>query len=63
MRPRARRRVQSAIPIGECNRLERRLLASRQLVDRLAMPHDVTPKSMGLVELRGAGATEIVALA
>lgn len=48
---------------GECNRMGRRLLASRQLVDHLTMPHDVTPKSMGLVDLRGVGATEIVALA
>ena len=48
---------------GECNRLGRRLLASRELVDRLTMPYDVTPKSMGVIDLRGAGATEIVALA
>ena len=48
---------------GECNRLGRRLLASRGLVDRLTMPDDVAPTSMGMIELRGVGATEIVALA
>ena len=49
---------------GECNRLERRLLVSRQLVDELELPADVTPLSMGLVELRGTEAPmELVALA
>ena len=48
---------------GQCNRLQRRLLASQQLVDQLKIPGDVTPQSMGLIELRGAGAAEIVALA
>ena len=48
---------------GQCNRLQRRLLASQQLVDQLKVPRDVTPQSMGLIELRGAGAAEIVALA
>ena len=48
---------------GQCNSLQRRLLASQQLVDQLMIPGDVTPQSMGLIELRGAGAAEIVALA
>ena len=48
---------------GQCNRLQRRLLASQQLVDQLKVPENVTPQSMGLIELRGAGAAEIVALA
>ena len=48
---------------GQCNRLQRRLLASQQLVDQLKIPGDITPQSMGLIELRGAGAAEIVALA
>jgi len=49
---------------GECNRLERRLLASRQLVETLELPDDVAPQSMGLVELRGTEMPmEIVALA
>ena len=48
---------------GECNRLGQRLLASRELVDNLTMPLDVTPTSMGMIDLRGIGATEIVALA
>ena len=48
---------------GQCNRLQRRLLASQQLVDQLKIPGNVTPQSMGLIELRGAGAAEIVALA
>ena len=49
---------------GECNRLERRLLVSRQLVDELELPADVTPLSMGLVELRGTEAPiELMALA
>lgn len=48
---------------GQCNRLQRRLLVSQQLVDQLKIPGEVTPQSMGLIELRGAGAAEIVALA
>lgn len=48
---------------GECNRLGRRLLASRQLVDHVSIPGDVSPRSMGMIDLRGAGALEIVALA
>jgi adenylate cyclase len=48
---------------GQCNRLGRRFLASRQLVDQVTIPADVSPKPMGMVELRGAGAAEIVALA
>lgn len=48
---------------GECNRLERRLLASRQLTDQLDIPQDVTPISMGMVDLRGAGTADLVALA
>lgn len=48
---------------GECNRLERRLLASRQLVDCVPIPQDVTPVPMGMVSLRGAGTTDLVALA
>lgn len=48
---------------GECNRLERRLLASQQLVDQVTIPRSVTPTSMGMIDLRGAGAAEIVALA
>lgn len=47
---------------SECGRLGRRLLASRQLVDRLSIPDQVTPTSLGRVDLRGAGAVEIVAL-
>jgi adenylate cyclase len=48
---------------GECNRLQQRFLASRQLIDQLTIPGDVRRQSMGLVELRGAGAVEVVALA
>ena len=48
---------------GQCNPLQRRLLASQQLIDQLKIPGYVTPQSMGLIELRGAGAAEIVALA
>ena len=48
--------------LGECNRLGQRLLASGQLVEQLSIPDQVTPVPMGLVELRGASATEIVAL-
>lgn len=47
---------------GECNRLQRRFLASRQLIDQLTIPRDVTPQSLGLIELRSAGAVEVVAL-
>ncbi len=48
---------------GECNRLGQRLLASRELVDQLSLPDDLSTTSMGRVELRGAGSKEIVALA
>jgi adenylate cyclase len=48
---------------GQCNPLQRRFLASQQLIDQLKIPGYVTPQSMGLIELRGAGAAEIVALA
>jgi len=49
---------------GECNRLQRRLLASKRLVDQLELPADVDAKPMGSVELRGTGIpTELVALA
>ena len=49
---------------GECNRLERRLLASRRLVDELELPPDVTAMPVGSVKLRGTGVPmELVALA
>jgi adenylate cyclase len=49
---------------GECNRLGRRFLASRRVVDQLELPPGVTAASVGPVELRGTGVpTEIVALA
>jgi len=48
---------------GECNRLGRRFLASRRLTDQLEIPDNVTPTPMGMVDLRGAGAAELVALA
>lgn len=49
---------------GECNRLERRLLASQQLVEQLRLPADVTPHPVGPVELRGTDEPmELVALA
>ena len=47
---------------GECNRLGRRLLASRQLVDQMTIPQNVTATAMGTIDLRGAGPAEIVAL-
>ncbi len=47
---------------GECNRLGRRLLASRSLLDRLDLPAELTAEPMGAVALRGVGKpTEIVA--
>ncbi|MGI9628218.1 MAG: adenylate/guanylate cyclase domain-containing protein [Longimicrobiales bacterium] len=49
---------------GECNRLGRRLLVSRSLLDSLDLPPELTPEPMGAVPLRGVGApTEIVAFA
>jgi adenylate cyclase len=48
---------------GECNRLGRRFLSSQQLVDQLTLPKDVTPKSVGTIDLRGIGGTDLVALA
>ena len=47
---------------GECNRLGRRLLASRSLLDRLDLPAELTAEPMGAVALRGVGEpTELVA--
>ena len=47
---------------GECNRLGRRLLASRSLLDRLDLPAELTAEPMGAVALRGVGEPlEIVA--
>jgi len=47
---------------GECNRLGRRFLASRSLIDQLDLPVDLTVEPMGAVTLRGIGeSTEIVA--
>lgn len=47
---------------GECNRLGRRLLASRSLMDGLDLPAELTVEPMGAVALQGVGApTEIVA--
>ena len=44
---------------GECNRLGRRLLASRSLLD---LPAELTAEPMGAVALRGVGEPlEIVA--
>ena len=49
---------------GECNRLGRRLLASRKLVDELELPPELEAESMGSVQLRGTKQpTEIVAFA
>lgn len=48
---------------GECNRLGRRFLASRSLLDRIDLPAELTAEPMGAVGLRGVGEpTEIVAL-
>ena len=48
---------------GECNRLGRRLLASRSLLDGLDLPPELNVESMGAVNLRGVESpTEIVAL-
>jgi adenylate cyclase len=49
---------------GECGRLGRRLLASRSLLDRVALPAELTPEPMGAVALRGIEEpTEIMAFA
>ena len=49
---------------GECNRLDRRLLASRALFEDLELPSDLTAESLGPIALRGIEApTEIVAFA
>jgi len=49
---------------GECNRLGRRFLASRAIMDLVDLPPGLEVESMGPVELRGTGLpTEIVALA
>ncbi len=55
--------VTGRIP-GGCNRLGRRLLASRSPMSGLDPPSELTAKAMGAVALRGVGAPlEIVALA
>jgi adenylate cyclase len=49
---------------GECNRLGRRLLASRALFEDLEFPSDLTAETLGPIALRGIEApTEIVAFA
>jgi len=49
---------------GECNRVGRRVLASRKLVDELELPAELTAESVGSVELRGTRLpAELVAFA